>query len=62
VSNVVEWILRSLGTPKLCIQAKKTSFSSFDMPTVSEKLKNTPKHHFGSNGVKWMLHNFGTLK
>jgi hypothetical protein len=25
-------------------------------------LRNTPKHHFRSNGVEWMLHNFGTPK
>jgi hypothetical protein len=24
--------------------------------------RNTPKHHFGSNGVEWMMHNFGTSK
>jgi hypothetical protein len=23
-------------------------------------LRITPKHHFGSNGVDWMLHNLGT--
>jgi hypothetical protein len=25
-------------------------------------LRNTPKHQFRSNGVEWMLHNFGTPK
>jgi hypothetical protein len=25
-------------------------------------LRNTPKHHFGSNVVEWMLLNFGALK
>jgi hypothetical protein len=25
-------------------------------------LRNTPKHHFGSGGVGWMLRNFETLK
>jgi hypothetical protein len=34
----------------------------FYVQKVSETLRNTPKHHFGSNGVEWMLHNFGTLK
>jgi hypothetical protein len=29
------------------------------MPKVSEMLQNTPKHHFGSNGLEWMLQNFG---
>jgi hypothetical protein len=37
-------------------------FSIFYMPKVSEMLRNTPKHHFGSNGVEWMLRYFGTLK
>jgi hypothetical protein len=23
-------------------------------------LRNTPKDHFGSNGLEWMLHDFGT--
>jgi hypothetical protein len=23
-------------------------------------LRNSSKHHFGSNGLEWMLHNFGT--
>jgi hypothetical protein len=27
---------------------------------VSEMLWNTTKHHFGSNGLEWMLHYFGT--
>jgi hypothetical protein len=25
-------------------------------------LRNTPKHHFASNGVDCILHNFGTPK
>jgi hypothetical protein len=29
---------------------------------VTEMLRNTPKHQFGSNGVEWMHHNFGTPK
>jgi hypothetical protein len=29
---------------------------------VSEMLWNTPKHRFESNGVEWMLYNFGTPK
>jgi hypothetical protein len=37
-------------------------FSIFYVPKVSEMPYNTPKHHFGSNGVEWMLRNFGTLK
>jgi hypothetical protein len=29
---------------------------------VSEIIRNTRKHHIGSNGLEWMLHNFGTRK
>jgi hypothetical protein len=36
--------------------------SSFYVHKLSEVLHNTPKHHFGSNRVEWMLLNFGTLK
>jgi hypothetical protein len=32
------------------------------MPKLKEMLRNTPKHHFGSDGVGRMLRNFGTLK
>jgi hypothetical protein len=34
----------------------------FDVPRVYEMLRNTPQHHFGSNELEWMLHNFGTPK
>jgi hypothetical protein len=37
-------------------------FSIFYVPKVSEMLCNTPKHHFGSNGVEWMVCYFGTPK
>jgi hypothetical protein len=40
----------------------KHKFSSFYMRKVSKVLRNTPKHHFGSDGVEWMLHNFGASK
>jgi hypothetical protein len=36
--------------------------SSFYVHKVSEDLCNTPIYHFGSNGVEWMLLNFGTQK
>jgi hypothetical protein len=55
-------MLRNFGTPKKCIQARNTSLASVYMPKVSEMLRNTPKHHFGYNGVEWMLRNFGTLE
>jgi hypothetical protein len=32
------------------------------MAKVSEVLRNTPKHYFGSDGVERMLHNFGAPK
>jgi hypothetical protein len=38
------------------------NFSIFYVPKVSEMLCNTPKHHFGSDGVEWMLRNFGPPK
>jgi hypothetical protein len=39
-----------------------TTIASFYVPKVSEMLQNTPKHHFGSNVVEWMLYNFVVLK
>jgi hypothetical protein len=48
------------SVPKICIQARNTSFASFYVSKVSEMLWNTPKHDFGYNGVEWMLYNFGT--
>jgi hypothetical protein len=44
-------MLHNFGTPKHCIQSWNTTFASFYMSKVSEMLRNTPKHHFGSNGV-----------
>jgi hypothetical protein len=32
------------------------------VPKVSEMLRNTPKHHFGSNVVEWMPLMFGASK
>jgi hypothetical protein len=40
----------------------KDEFFIFYVPKVSEMLRNTTKHHFGSNGLKWILRNFGTPK
>jgi hypothetical protein len=37
-------------------------FYIFYVSMVSEMPGITLKHHFGSNGLEWMLHNFGTLK
>jgi hypothetical protein len=49
-SNGVEGMLHNFGTPKQCIQPRKTSSASFYLSKVSEILRNTTKHHFGSNG------------
>jgi hypothetical protein len=49
-SNGVEWMLHNFSTPKQCIQARNTSFASFYLSKVWEMLRNTPKHHFRSNG------------
>jgi hypothetical protein len=40
----------------------KYEFCFFYVSKVSKMLRNTRKHHFGSNGVEGMLHNFGTPK
>jgi hypothetical protein len=37
-------------------------FYIFYLLKVTEMLRNTPKHQFGSNGIEWMLHYFGTPK
>jgi hypothetical protein len=51
-----------LRHPYTVYSGPKHKFSSFYLSKVSEMLRNTPKHHFGSNGVEWMLHNCGTPK
>jgi hypothetical protein len=51
-----------LQYPKTVHSVPNTSLASFYLSKVSEMLRNTPKHHYGSNGVEWMLHNFGTPK
>jgi hypothetical protein len=40
----------------------KHEFFVFYASKVSEMHQNTPKDHFGSNGVEFMLRNFGTSK
>jgi hypothetical protein len=34
----------------------------FYVPKVSEMPQNNSKHHFGSNGVEWVLPHFGIPK
>jgi hypothetical protein len=41
---------------------RNTTIASFYVPKVSEMLRNTPKHQFGSNVVEWMLLDFGAPK
>jgi hypothetical protein len=45
-----------------CAFRLERKFCIFFVLKVSEMLWNTPKHYFGSNGVEWMVHNFGTPK
>jgi hypothetical protein len=40
----------------------KHKFSTYYMAKVSEVLRNTTKHYFGSNGVERMLCNYGAPK
>jgi hypothetical protein len=49
-----------LWYPEIVHSGPKHEFFIFDASRVSEMLRNTPKHHFGSNGLEWLLHNFGT--
>jgi hypothetical protein len=55
-------MLHNFSIPKQCIQSRNTTFASFYLSNVSEMLRSTPKLHFGSNGVEWILHNFETPK
>jgi hypothetical protein len=59
----VQWIrmdASKLWYPEIVHSGPKHEFFIFDMPRVSEMLWNTSKHHFGSYGLEWMLHNFST--
>jgi hypothetical protein len=61
----VEWSrmhASQLWYPEIVHSGLNTSFASLYVPKVSVMLWNTPKHHFCSNGVEWILHNFGTPK
>jgi hypothetical protein len=42
--------------------ARNTTIASSYVPKVSEMLRNTPKHHFGSNVVEWMPLKFAAPK
>jgi hypothetical protein len=51
-----------LWFPEIVHSGPKYEFCTFYTSNVSEMLQNTRKHHFGSNGLEWKLHNFGTPK
>jgi hypothetical protein len=51
-----------LWYPEIVHSGQKYEYFIFYLPRVCEMLRNTSKHHFGSNGLEWMLYNFGTPK
>jgi hypothetical protein len=51
-----------LWCPEIVHSGPKHKLSSFYVHKVSEVLRNNPIYNFGSNGVEWMLLNFGTPK
>jgi hypothetical protein len=51
-------MLHNFGTPEIVHSKPKDEFLIFYVPKVSEMLRKTLKHHFGTNGLEWMLHNF----
>jgi hypothetical protein len=51
-----------LWYPEIVHSGPKYEFCTFYVSKVSEMLRNTRKHHFGSNELEWMLRNFGTPK
>jgi hypothetical protein len=51
-----------LWNPEIVHLGPKHDLFIFDVPRFSELLRNTPKHHFRSNGLEWTFHDFGTLK
>jgi hypothetical protein len=51
-----------LWYPEIVHSGPKYEYFIFYLQRVCEMLRNTSKHHFGSNGLEWMLHKFGTPK
>jgi hypothetical protein len=51
-----------LWYPEIVHSGPKRKFSYFYVNNISEVLRNSHINHFGSNGVEWMLHNFGASK
>jgi hypothetical protein len=61
----VQWTIMDasqLWYPEIVHSGPKYEFCTFYVSKVSEMLRNTRKHHFGSNELEWMLHNFCTPK
>jgi hypothetical protein len=52
-------MVHNFGTPKQCIKGR-TQVLHVLRAEDNEILLSTLKHHFGSNGVEWMIHIFGT--
>jgi glycopeptide antibiotics resistance protein len=57
-SNGLGWMLRNFGTPKYCIRARNTSFSSFTCWGFVKCSETLPNIIFGSDGLEWTLHKF----
>jgi hypothetical protein len=51
-----------LWYPEIVHSGPKYEFCTFYVSKVSEMLRNTRRHHFGSNELEWMLRIFGTPK
>jgi hypothetical protein len=51
-----------LWYPEILLSGPKHEFFFYYLPRVCEMLRNNSEHHFGSNGLEWMLQNFGTPK
>jgi hypothetical protein len=51
-----------LRYPEIVYSAPKHKLCIFLLVEGKRNALKTPKLHFGSNGVEWMLHNFGTPK
>jgi hypothetical protein len=51
-----------LWHPEIVHSGPKDEFFIFYVPKVSEMLETLPNIIFGSNGLEWMFHTFGTPK
>jgi hypothetical protein len=63
ILGTIDWIgCCTTLVPRNSAFGLEHKFCVFYVSMVSEMLWNTPKHHFGSSGLEWTLHNFGTLE